>query len=125
TLICRRCRKRFPGGAWGLGTVFVLLAASHGFFDALTDGGLGIGFLSPFSNRRYFLLWSPIPVVQLSPLYYFRYPSLIAGLMVEAAMFWPVSLALPVLRSRLKRPWNVLTACVLAAVSIAAWVARI
>jgi hypothetical protein len=25
----------------------------------------------------------------------------------------------------LKRPWNVLTACVLAAVSIAAWVARI
>src|ERR1700760_1766773 len=30
-------------------------AASHGFLDALTDGGLGVAFFSPFDNHRYFL----------------------------------------------------------------------
>jgi inner membrane protein len=39
--------------------------ASHGLLDALTDGGLGIAFLSPFSNARYFLPWQPIAVSPL------------------------------------------------------------
>ena len=36
--------------------------ASHGFLDALTDGGLGVAFFSPFDNRRYFFPWRPIRV---------------------------------------------------------------
>ena len=28
----------------------------------MTDGGLGVAFFSPFSNRRYFLPWQPIMV---------------------------------------------------------------
>jgi len=37
-------------------------AASHGILDAMTDGGRGIAFFSPFSNHRYFLPWRPIRV---------------------------------------------------------------
>ncbi len=28
---------------------------SHGLLDALTNGGLGVGFFAPFSGRRYFI----------------------------------------------------------------------
>lgn len=40
---------------------------SHGLLDAVTDGGLGIAFFSPFSESRYFLPWHPIEVSPLSP----------------------------------------------------------
>lgn len=39
-----------------------LCTVSHTFFDALTDGGLGVAFFSPFSNERYFFPWTPIRV---------------------------------------------------------------
>lgn len=41
---------------------FFLVTASHGFLDALTDGGLGVAFFAPFDNTRYFLPWRPIVV---------------------------------------------------------------
>lgn len=31
-----------------------LATVSHGFLDAFTNGGLGVAFLSPFSNARFF-----------------------------------------------------------------------
>ena len=37
-----------------------LATASHGFLDAMTDGGLGVAFFAPFDNHRYFLPWTPI-----------------------------------------------------------------
>ena len=46
---------------WGFAFVF-LCSASHGLLDALTDGGLGVAFLSPFSSQRFFFPWRPIPV---------------------------------------------------------------
>ena len=57
----------FRRGAPSLGRVplwiYIFLAtASHGFLDAMTDGGLGIAFFSPFDNHRYFLPWTPIRV---------------------------------------------------------------
>ena len=39
-----------------------LATASHGLLDAMTDGGLGVAFFSPFDNHRYFLPWRPILV---------------------------------------------------------------
>jgi inner membrane protein len=45
-----------------LWTYFFLAAASHGLLDAMTDGGLGVAFFSPFNNNRYFLPWRPIRV---------------------------------------------------------------
>jgi inner membrane protein len=41
---------------------FFIITASHGMIDAFTDGGLGIAFLSPFDQTRYFAPWQPIPV---------------------------------------------------------------
>ena len=42
--------------------VLFVSIASHGVLDALTTGGLGVAFLSPFSNRRYFLPWRVLAV---------------------------------------------------------------
>ncbi len=44
---------------------FSICTASHGILDAMTTGGLGIAFFSPFDNTRYFLPWRPI---QVSPI---------------------------------------------------------
>lgn len=54
------------GGSWlqkiGGSALFFLITASHGALDAMTDGGLGIAFFSPFDPTRYFLPWRPILV---------------------------------------------------------------
>jgi len=42
-----------------------LYTASHGLLDAMTNGGLGVAFFSPFSNHRYFLPWR---VLEVSPI---------------------------------------------------------
>jgi len=42
-----------------------VIAASHGILDALTNGGLGVAFFSPFDPKRYFFPWRPI---QVSPI---------------------------------------------------------
>ena len=43
--------------------VFIFMCTmSHAILDAFTNGGLGIAFLSPFSNHRYFFPWRPIEV---------------------------------------------------------------
>jgi len=54
---------RIPGqqiSAAALYAYFFLAAASHGVLDAMTDGGLGVAFFSPFDTTRYFLPWRPI-----------------------------------------------------------------
>jgi hypothetical protein len=43
-------------------TFFFLATASHGLLDAMTDGGLGVAFFSPFDKHRYFFPWTPIRV---------------------------------------------------------------
>jgi inner membrane protein len=45
--------------------VCAVLLASHGLLDTLTDGGLGVALLWPFSNERYFAPWRPIPVAPI------------------------------------------------------------
>ncbi|HEV3469810.1 MAG TPA: metal-dependent hydrolase [Pyrinomonadaceae bacterium] len=59
-LFFRGERRRGP-----LAAFFALATASHGLLDALTNGGLGVAFFSPFSNRRYFFPFRP---VQVSPI---------------------------------------------------------
>ncbi len=44
---------------------FTVITASHGLLDALTDGGLGIAFFSPFDPTRYFLPWVPLAVAPI------------------------------------------------------------
>jgi inner membrane protein len=46
--------------------VYLFLAtASHGLLDAMTNGGLGVAFFSPFENSRYFL---PLRPIRVSPI---------------------------------------------------------
>jgi inner membrane protein len=48
-----------------IGLYLFVATASHGLFDAMTNGGLGIAFFSPFDLTRYFL---PIRPVEVSPI---------------------------------------------------------
>ena len=49
-------------GRFALFGYLFLATASHGVLDAITNGGLGVAFFSPFDNTRYFLPWRPIRV---------------------------------------------------------------
>ena len=54
---------------WGRLLIFVYLllaSVSHGLLDAMTNGGLGVAFFSPFDVHRYFLPWRPIRVSPIS-----------------------------------------------------------
>jgi inner membrane protein len=48
-----------------VGLVAFAVALSHPLLDALTDGGLGVALLWPFSNARFFAPWRPIPVAPI------------------------------------------------------------
>ena len=80
-----------------LASYFVLCAASHGFLDAMTDGGLGVAFLSPFSNARTFFPWTPIRVSPIGLASFVRSGE--AWAVLSSELVWVVlpSLALGVL----------------------------
>lgn len=60
-LITAICYAR-PVSKLALVCYLFLATASHGVLDALTDGGLGIAFFSPFDTGRYFFPFTPVPV---------------------------------------------------------------
>lgn len=41
---------------------FTFCTAAHPILDAMTSGGLGVAFFSPWDNSRYFFPWRPIKV---------------------------------------------------------------
>lgn len=49
-------------GKFSLFAYLFLATASHGVLDAMTNGGLGVAFFSPFDETRYFLPWRPVRV---------------------------------------------------------------
>ncbi len=55
----------FLEARWKLWAFFFFLSCSHGVLDALTNGGLGVAFFSPFDPTRYHLPRSPL---MISPL---------------------------------------------------------
>jgi inner membrane protein len=50
---------------WPTALLGTAVMASHGLLDTLTDGGLGIALLWPFSHERFFAPWRPIPVAPI------------------------------------------------------------
>ena len=73
------------------GRVALLLfsaTASHGVLDALTTGGLGVAFFSPWDLERYFFSFRPIRVSPLGIKAFFSS----RGLRVLASEFWWVGL---------------------------------
>ncbi len=53
---------RYSRAWWHLFGILAAGAASHGILDALTNGGLGIGFWVPFSSERFFFPFQPLEV---------------------------------------------------------------
>lgn len=87
----------------GLVFLYLFLAtASHGFFDAMTDGGLGVAFLAPFDNTRYFFPFDPIAVSPIGLVSFISARGLHV-IMSEMLWVWLPSLLFAVLALRLRR----------------------
>lgn len=58
-----------PGTApwWRLFGLLALATASHGLLDAMTNGGLGVGFFLPLSSARHFFAFRPLVVSPIGP----------------------------------------------------------
>ena len=55
-------RDRPARAMTGLFLYFFFCTVSHGVLDAMTDGGLGVAFFSPFDQTRYFFPARPVLV---------------------------------------------------------------
>ena len=95
------------------------MTASHGFFDAMTDGGLGIAFFAPFTNTRYFLPWRPIPVAPLS-LEGLLNPRGLRMLRWESGLFWTFTVGALIWEKNTMWRKSLAVGCAL--VGIAVWI---
>ena len=81
-----------------------MVTVSHGVLDAMTDGGLGVAFFSPFDTARYFFPWRPINVSPIGVGQFFNGQGAVV-LASEAIYVWlplaAVWAAVGVLRRRL------------------------
>ena len=91
--------------------MFLFMATvSHGVLDAMTNGGLGIAFFSPFDNVRYFLPWRPIRVSPISVTRFFsggRY----AVLQSELLWIWTPAFIFATVMLLLKRTKSASARC--------------
>lgn len=87
-----RRRLSFRGGTPGLALFLSLVVASHGLLDALTDGGRGVAFFSPFDTTRHFFPVTPIPVAPIT--FDLTSPGLWDVFAVEALLIGPAAFAL-------------------------------
>jgi inner membrane protein len=78
-----------------------LCTISHALFDAMTNGGLGIAFFSPFSNHRYFFPWRPIRV---SPIGRASLHRMLPVFVSELKWVWLPMIALALVGARASRP---------------------
>jgi inner membrane protein len=65
----------------------LVVVASHGFLDTLTDGGLGCALWWPLSDARVFAPWRPIPVAPIGRNFFSSKGLSVA--MAEVALFSP------------------------------------
>lgn len=75
----------FGIGRFSVFAYLFLATASHGLLDAMTNGGLGVAFFSPFDNRRYFLPWRP---VRVSPIAVTRFFSARGYAILQSELLW-------------------------------------
>jgi len=90
----------------GLFLYFFLCTASHGVLDALTDGGLGVAFFSPFDTTRYFFSVRPVLVSPIGISEFFS-PYGIRVLASEVMWIWLPSCALFVVLRAIQWLWPV------------------
>jgi len=88
----------------GLFVYFFVCTASHGVLDAMTNGGLGVAFFSPFDTTRYFF---PIRPVLVSPIGVTEFFSVHGARVLASEAIWiwlPSCLVFMVLRA-IQRLW--------------------
>jgi inner membrane protein len=66
----------------------IVVLASHGLLDTMTDGGLGIALLWPFSLTRFFAPWRPIVVAPIGLDFFTTYGATVAA--SEVVLFAPL-----------------------------------
>jgi inner membrane protein len=62
-----------------------VVAASHGFLDAFTTGGLGIAFFWPASSTRYF---APVQMIAVSPIGLSNFLSVRGVAVLKSELLW-------------------------------------
>ena len=87
---------------WKLVLLLFVITASHGALDAMTNGGLGVAFFSPFDTHRYFFPWTPIQVSPIGASGFFSGRGLDV-LWSEIVWIWGPAIALGVLLWMLQR----------------------
>jgi inner membrane protein len=105
SLVALWYRRKSTVAMTGLFLYFFLCTASHGVLDAMTNGGLGVAFFSPFETTRYFF---PVRPVLVSPIgvseFFSEYGVRI--LASEAIWIWlPSCVSVMVLRT-VQRLWS-------------------
>jgi inner membrane protein len=97
-------RRIFPP-LWKLGILLFAILVSHGILDAMTNGGLGVAFFSPFDTDRYFFSWRPIQVSPLGVRRFFTHRGL-AILSSEMLWIWFPVLAFAVVMRAIQSLWT-------------------
>src|SRR5882672_3028323 len=99
--------SRYRSSYWKTALLLFAITSSHGALDAMTNGGLGVAFFSPFNPRRYFFPWRPIPVSPIGVGVFFSAHGMDI-LSVEIIFIWvPVlilSAAIRIFRGRQAQP---------------------
>ena len=79
---------------------FFIITLSHGLLDAMTDGGLGVGFFIPVNNERFFFPIRPIPVSSMHIEAFFtsfgfsifkqemKFIGFVTGLVILSGYYW-------------------------------------
>jgi inner membrane protein len=97
--------RDLPGYArrkWAWAAVLAIATASHGVLDALTDGGLGVAFFSPFNRHRWFFPWRPIACSPISVRAFFSGAARVV-LASEMRWVWLPTLAVVVIVRGIRR----------------------
>jgi inner membrane protein len=98
--------RRKPGVVMGWTFLYLFLCtASHGVLDAMTDGGLGVAFFSPFDTSRYFLSFRPIAVSPIGIGEFFSDDGL-RILASEARWIWLPSCVVFVVLRLIQKGWS-------------------
>lgn len=96
-VVVARGREAEPpraGPAWWIWVVLFVATASHGVFDAMTNGGRGVAFLAPFSPERWHFAFRPIEVSPIGVREFFLTGRGLEVIANELLWLWLPSLAL-------------------------------
>ncbi len=84
-VICTAFYQQLHTSSRAAFSVSFLSGVSHGFLDAFTNGGLGVAFLWPISDQRFFF---PVQVIEVSPIGLSRFLSSYAWHVLYSEIIW-------------------------------------